>query len=456
MIRQILEGTTLLLIVLIASTQAATIYVPDHQATIRNAIIVSSNGDTIIVRPGTYQENITFLGKSVTVRSEKGPGLTVIDGGQLRSVVTFSNDEDEESVLDGFTLTNGDSLEGGGIHCYYASPTIVNNIISGNTWYEGGGIFCYGSSPVIKNNLIIGNTAKYGGGIYSYWSSPTITDNIITGNSVNMYGGGIQCAGDGSPNMTGNTISMNHAWRGGGLYCGTPTTIIINNTITGNTASSQGGGIYCGGDFPIANTIFWDNSAPTSPEIFISSGYPAFTYCDIKGGWPGTGNIDVDPLFADSANGDFHLTFPSSCRNAGDNSAITFQYDCEGDPRIAQGTVDIGADEFYHHLYYTGNVLPGSPINIKVIGTPGFPTLLGLGKRVQDPPQSTPHGDLWLTIPPAKTWQLGVIPGTGVLTMSVAVPSGWPVGSQHPFQALVGLWGGADTKLTNLMVLTAE
>jgi hypothetical protein len=116
----------------------------------------------------------------------------------------------------------------------------------------------------------------------------------------------------------------------------------------------------------------------------------------------------------------------------------------------------MGADEFFHHLYHMGDVVPGSPIDFKVVGAPGFPALLALGTGIQDPPQSTQHGDLWLTMPLAKTWQLGPIPNTGILTHTATVPSGWQTGSTHPFQALVGPWGGGATRLTNLLLLEVE
>jgi hypothetical protein len=169
----------------------------------------------------------------------------------------------------------------------------------------------------------------------------------------------------------------------------------------------------------------------------------------------GPGMINADPLFADPANDDYHLTWPSPCRNAGDNTAVTELLDFEGDPRIV-GTVDMGVDEFYYHLYSVGDVLPGSPIDIKVVGVPGLPALLALGAGIQDPPQSTPHGDLWLKLPLAKSWQLGAVPATGILTHTATVPSGWPSGSQHPFQALVGPWGGGASRLTNMLLLEVE
>ena len=82
-----------------------TWYVPDDFPTIQGAISdpLVMNGDTVIVRPGTYVENINFLGKAITLVSEQGPEYTFIDGGQAGSVVTFTNNEGLDSVLDGFT-----------------------------------------------------------------------------------------------------------------------------------------------------------------------------------------------------------------------------------------------------------------------------------------------------------------------------------------------------------------
>jgi|GEM_PF-3275717 len=119
-----------------ATLLGATWYVPDDFPVIQDAIDASSNGDTIVVRPGTYVENIDFLGKSITVMSESGPQVTVIDGNQAGSVVVLSGLVDLSTVLDGFTITNGtgtffyDDYYGGGICCkYYAGLTSTNTIL---------------------------------------------------------------------------------------------------------------------------------------------------------------------------------------------------------------------------------------------------------------------------------------------------------------------------------------
>lgn len=95
------------------STKTSTIHVPADYSTIQEAIYAASSGDTILVAPGTYLENINFTGKDLVVQSEEGPETTVIDGGQSGSVVTFEYGEGAEARLTGFTLTNGLGQDGG-------------------------------------------------------------------------------------------------------------------------------------------------------------------------------------------------------------------------------------------------------------------------------------------------------------------------------------------------------
>lgn len=420
---------------LLISTTAfsRTIYVPDHCSTIQGAIDVCSNGDTVIVRPGTYVEIINFVGKAITVKSEHGAAVTVIDGNQAESVVTFENGEQADSVLDGFTITNGDDYEGGGIYCNETSPVITNNTITGNSATYGGGIHCWNSSPIISDNTFTGNLAYQGGGgiCLRRYSHSTVTNNLIAANTAN-FGGGIECDSS-SPTIT-------------------------NNTITGNSAGDSGGGIFCvsGGSPIVTNTILWNNSATFGREIHIYSGNPVVTYCDVKGGWYGTGNIDADPLFADIDANDVHLKRISPCRNSGDNSAVTESNDFDGDPRIAQGTVDMGADEYYYHLYHVGEVIPGSTIEVKVVGYPAAPITLYLGSGIADPPYNTQHGKFWLDWPPLWHGNIGIVNWHGILVYPATVPTTWTPGSEHPLQALVGPWGGSWTQLTNAEVLIVE
>jgi len=249
------------LIVFQSVALSAVIEVPKDYSTIQAAIDASVNGDTVLVAPGTYTENIDFKGKKITLKSTKGPGLTTIDGNETGSVITFNSGEDLSSVLDGFTITNGSGTyikwkthNGGGIYCAdFSSPTIINNLIIENSVdYRGGGISCmFNSNPSIIDNTISANYATYGGGgIYCSDKAAPIIDNCeISQNSthgaLSGSGGGINCSYS-SPIIMNCTISKNSAFiSGGGIYCGAISKPqIINNKILQNT-SHYGGGINC-------------------------------------------------------------------------------------------------------------------------------------------------------------------------------------------------------------------
>jgi len=205
---------------------------------------------------------------------------------------------------------------GGGIYSGYAGTTILRNIIRGNisgpssyNVASGGGISCYMSNSYIYGNIIKENIASLtGGGIDCGFSSPTIENNLIIGN---------QC---------GYSPANSH---GGAIDCGVSFVIIRNNTIYGNTATGAGGAVFFSGNdsllITITNNICWNNTAPADPELHIYGGDPTITYNDIQGGWPGVGNINVEPGFRNPGNGNFHLSstdcgnsFNSPCIDAGD------------------------------------------------------------------------------------------------------------------------------------------
>jgi len=190
-----------------SSAFSATFYVPDDfPGGIQDAINGASNGDTIIVDPGTYYENIDFLGLAITLKSRDGAGDTIINGRQSGSVVTFASGEGSDSILEGFTITNGSGNfiqtpypghYGGGVYCQNSSPTIRNNFIYNNhvgSYYDssGGGIACVESAPRLINNTFFDNTAKpvtgggFGGGLWSAGSEPFIINTILWNNDAGL------------------------------------------------------------------------------------------------------------------------------------------------------------------------------------------------------------------------------------------------------------------------------
>ncbi len=478
-------STIIMLLAFPLAGMAATINVPGDYLTIQEAIDASANNDVVLVAPGIYLENINFNGKAILVKSAVGPEVTTISGNQSDSVVLFISGEGQDSIIDGFTITNGSGHEFVGHH---------------GANYYGGGVYCEGTDPIIRNNTIVFNFADYGGGVATNDGNPLITNNVVNDNS-SLNGAGGLWLGSQSPAVINNTISANTSLRGGGIYGHASDPMIANNMIRGNNGIDSGGGLRffnlsaptlvnntiventsdAGGGINLlgcpnvvcANTIFWNNTSADGPAGVLDDfmGYSssiAISYSDVSGGqaafsvygsstlnW-GAGMIDSDPLFADAANGDYHLTRNSPCRDTGNNSAVTEADDFEGDSRIALYTVDMGADEYYYHLYHSGEVVPGGSIDIKIVGYEGAPVTLALGSGIVDPPVSTQHGDLYLPWPPLWQGMIGTVPSSGVLTFSVTVPTGWICNEQHPLQALIGPRGGAFTQLSNLMLLTVE
>jgi len=367
----------------ITVTVRAPIRVPSDQPTIQAAINVATFGDTVMVAPGTYVENINFEGKAITVTSESGPQVTIIDGGNADPVVIFTSGEGRDSVLNGFTLQNGRADftnqgfgEGGGIAVRFAaSPTITNNVIRNNQACHGGGIgiggfgsaliqlntitgnrnnVCNGgggggisiqgtsSSVEILDNVISDNAHADGGGIYMFGGgTPTIKRNIIKGNNASGgQGGGIYMVNFSDALIVQNIITGNQASFGGGLYWLVPSgfrgPILVNNTIADNDAISFGSGIFADG---------FDDRTELTNNIIVAKPGQAGLYCgDLSGqnqpiirfnnifssgGMAYSGscadktgtdsNISADPRFTNHAQGDYHLQQGSPSIDSGDN-----------------------------------------------------------------------------------------------------------------------------------------
>lgn len=273
-------GLTFLLISILSTSQI--INIPADYTTIQQGIYEASDGDTVLVQPGTYLENINFSGKNITVGSlflttqdTNYIAQTIIDGDQNgTSVVTFENSESEAAKLIGFTITNGySSTSGGGIMCVFSSPTLhYLYIIENEAEYNGGGIICGAyANPSINNVKIINNYGGGdGGGIYCYNNcSPSIENVILSDNIADLRGGGICCLENCSPNFNQVLISNNTAEEGGGIFCAINSNLDLQDAaITSNTANTGGGIFMSENTLTLNQTTISNNSANFGGGLF--------------------------------------------------------------------------------------------------------------------------------------------------------------------------------------------
>ncbi|MGB5048819.1 MAG: DUF11 domain-containing protein, partial [Caldilineaceae bacterium] len=295
--------------------------------------------------------------------------------------VVIGSGTDSSAVLDGFTVTagqaNGSEYSehfGGGLYSYDGTPTVSNVTFSANSAsVDGGGLYSLISSgsPMLTNVTFSGNsTGGDGGGIYNRGGSPMLTNVTFSGNSVGSQGGGF-FSHFSNPTLINVTFSGNRASDGGGMNSYRGGLSLTNVTFSGNSASGDGGGLYnykndTYGSPTFTNVIFWGNRAGTSlfnQMITRNDNFnPTISHSIVEGGCAsiafgancGTGNLDVDPRFVSSVDagsaptteGDLRLQVDSPAIDVGDNSANSSSTDPDGNPRIVNGSIDIGAYEF--------------------------------------------------------------------------------------------------------------
>ena len=361
---------------------------------IQAAVDVAIDSDTVLITNGIYNIFSEILvDKNITIKSVNGPyATTILSDGSSRCF----NLENCFSILNGLKISNGNanSGNGGGVLCLVGVPVLTNCIISNNRAEHGGGLFFDDDrGATILDCVIIENTAVIYGGIYTDYNSIIINCNIIS-NSANVCGG---VNLDHSGIIKNCNIEWNSADYYGGISGSGSSTIVKNCKIRHNTAANDAAGIYAVSGVSVLNCLISDNygngafgfiNSFVNCTIVNNSGYGLYYYdgfCDIEnsiiynnaGGnyngnhtllnfsysctqpmpSSGIGNISDNPEFVEANC--YRLRSSSPCINSGNNSYVQTSYDLEGNQRIIDGIVDMGALE---------NVLPITDINAELNG----------------------------------------------------------------------------------------
>ena len=251
---------------------------------------------------------------------------------------------------------------------------------------SGGAILCVeNSSPMISNCAVVGNLAEngLGGGMYNDSnSSPRLTNCMFTGNFADVGGGMFNYSSN--PILINCIFSGNWADDGGGIFNQYSSPVLVNCTFSGNNGEGAVGGMYNydNSSPTLINSILWGNSdsygTSESAQIYTESGEPNVSFSCVQDDnpndvtiYPGIGNIDNDPAFECNPDdggdgwgvgdnddfGDLHLQSGSPCIDVGDNNGVPpiVNTDFEGNLRIFNDVVDMGAYEWVDPQYLTGS-----------------------------------------------------------------------------------------------------
>lgn len=293
---------------------------------IQPAIDNAADGDTILLAPGVYHENIDFAGKNITVSGTNVTdasvvAATVIAGTANLCTVALDSSETAAARLRGVTVTRTYGSYGPGITIWGASPTveycIIRDCYNDGSGSYGGGIFVYSSAnPTIRNNTIKNCWAGNGGGIWLWSATATITDNQFLGNRANFDGGAILAASTTSQvALLRNSYRDNDARRGGAIFAQTANLNVVGSTFRGNEAYSFGGAVYLrsSSSGAIANCTLSDNHATRAS----SRGGALYAYGSSS---PAISHLTVDNCGAVEGGG---MYIASDCNPTLTNSIIT-------------------------------------------------------------------------------------------------------------------------------------
>lgn len=317
---------TVLLSLFHFNSNSQIINVPADYSSIQSALDNANEGDTVLVQPGTYYENIIWpLTQGIKLFSNGDSTNTVIDGNNQSRVILFYPNfhYDSTTIIRGFKITKGKGgiylsyaniiLEklnisnnisnsyGGGISCNQSNPIIRNvqikyNSVIPTSFALGGGIYCTGSSPNISNTEILYNHLEtgasyyYGSGFYGGYNSDPVFSNVNISNNTSgsdgtyYHGTGVHLSKNSNPTFNNVIISNNTSGNGGNYYYGNGVYISresnsqFNNVNITNNTSGNGGSYYKGGGIYIdrdSDAIFTNvsiNSNSTGSGSFINEG----------------------------------------------------------------------------------------------------------------------------------------------------------------------------------------
>ncbi|HEX2896914.1 MAG TPA: right-handed parallel beta-helix repeat-containing protein [candidate division Zixibacteria bacterium] len=359
-------------------TPPTLIEVPFDRTSIGLAIEASHDGDTILVHPGTYSENIVLINRNLKILSlfaftgdSTYIDSTIIRGNSHESTVAIVGNQNDSTTIAGFTITHRGSFLGRGVFCDGSSPSISQNKIINNN--ESGILCSNGSNAKFTANLIKNNHDDRGGGIEITNSNPVFISNHFIGNSAQT--GGVAYCFEGGFTMTDCVLQDNSALHGSIIYGSRSEINFVNCTFVQNVASQTGAFNFVDSQIEFDSSILAFNQAPLSiwyceGPITNQSIHCSNLFGNSGGDWnfcgtviDSTDNFSLNPLFCNPFSGDFQLNQHSPCAAANSLCGtligaldVGCDYLC-GDA-TGDGALNLSDIVFLHQYYFECGALP--------------------------------------------------------------------------------------------------
>jgi parallel beta-helix repeat protein len=338
---------------------------------VQSAVDAAENSDKIYLARGSYQENLSTLGKHVVIQSVDTLEPDVVASTRLNGSLIINSGEMTGCTIAGLTISSPQYSTG--ILCNGTSPTIRNCVITAcinYEWEQGGGLTLQNASPTIVHCSIVGNAAGYvGGAVYCQYSSPLITNSLLCGNVAQSgYGGSGNAIYSQQSQLTIRNCTIAHNEKFEPVVQPQPPVII------GQLSPRTGSAIFCeNSTLNITNSILWNHTEAQIENVnsSVTITYTAVdaTQQDIRAVWYGTGNIFCDPCFAEpgywteypshsSAEwipGDYHLKSEGWRWTQDDKQDHRWVWDAETSRCIDAGN-------------------PGTPLDDELLTVPADPT----------------------------------------------------------------------------------
>ena len=336
---------------------------------------------------GIYAEQSYAVFANLTIKnnsaSDDGGGVYVNDG-----LTQFIN----------VSFIDNTAYNGGGFYNYYGNSILASTVFNGNTAKgSGGAIFSSSGDLIIDGGTFFSNIAEdNGGALYtSYSTNFNAIDTIFSSNKAGSDGGAIYSYNtDNDSTIVNSIFDGNSSKQGGAIYNYDASTVGINLTFANNQAES-GAAVYSQGSEAnptYVNSIFWSNQATNdlSATPIINNNADTFvSHSIIEGGYVGEEIIDRNPQFADLESGDLRLKSNSPAIDIGYSDFVTEDTDINGNIRITDEAVDLGAYEYFAEQNLSSDAGTIGDNNISVVEEPVTETPVAEKPVVEEPVTET-------------------------------------------------------------------